>query len=198
LKRANDRGTPPYFLKDYANFAGISVNRINVTGRSEYIKDSISKYDSYDLQTWKKEYFDKFSGGFNVYHKEHQFTPTGGGSEAEKTVGKMLAQLGKRVEFLAENSYKKGNPDLSFDNTTWDVKYINEANIETIRSAIKDARKAKNAIFYWDKNDRLEDLKSAVIRSIGYFKKNNALGTMPNVYYMNKYGILKQLFVKQV
>jgi len=108
----------------------------------------------------------------------------------------MLAKLGKHVEFLDENSYKQDNPDMDFDNATWDTKYINEANIETIRSAIKNARKASNVIFYWDKNDKLDDLKNAVIRSIGYFKSQNALNTMPDIYYMNKEGILKKLFIK--
>jgi hypothetical protein len=197
IAKANNRGTLPYFLKDNANFAGISVNKINMVNRSEFLKASKSKYDSYNQPDWERAYFDERSGGFNVYHKDHQFTPTGGGGDAEIAVGKMLARYnGKQVEFLPENSYKRGNPDLSFDDSKWDVKYINEANIESIRSAIKDARKAKNAIFYWDKNDRLEDLKSAVGRSIGHFKKHNILDTMPNIYYMNNDGILKPLFIK--
>jgi len=167
----------------------------NVKIRLKIKKAAIRKYNSYGDE-WEKAYFDNYSGGYNVYHNKHQFTKTGRGGKAEITVGKMLAKLGKQVEFLAENSFKKGNPDLSFDNTTWDIKYINDANIETIRSAIKDARKANNAIFYWDKNDKLEDLKNAVVRSIGYFNKNNTLVSMPNIYYMNNDGILKHLFIK--
>jgi len=166
-----------------------------VAVNSEILKAAIQRYNSYGSE-WERAYFDELSGGFNVYHKNHKFTPTGGGGEAEIIVGKMLAKLGKQVEFLAENSYKKGNPDLYFDNTSWDVKYINDANIETIRSAIKDARKAKNAIFYWNKNDKLEDLKNAIVRSIGHFNKNNALVSMPDIYYMNNDGTLKQLFIK--
>ena len=149
------------------------------------IKEARARYDSYGSE-WEKEYFDEKSGGFNVYHKKHQFTPTGGGGDAEKNVGKILAKLGKQVEFLEENSYKKGKPDINFDSSTWDIKYINDANIETIRGAIKDARKAQNAIFYWDKYDRLEDLKIAVIRSIGYFQKKNTLSAMPDIYYIGE------------
>lgn len=132
-----------------------------------------------------------------MYHKDHQFTPTGGGGEAEKIVGKMLAKYnGKQVEFLPENGKGKGVPDLYFDEHTWDIKYISSANVETIRTYIKEARKAENAIFYWDGNDKLEDLKSAIVRSIGYFKKKNALNTMPNIYYVNKEGVLKSIFIK--
>ena len=165
-------------------------------GISELLKDSLLKYNSYDSKTWKKAYFDKFSGGFNVYHMEHNFSKKGGGGDAEIIVGKMLAKYnGKQVEFLPESSFKK-SPDIRFDNQTWDIKLINNANEETIRNYIKDARKAGNAIFYWDKNYKLEDLKNAVVRSIGYFKNKNKLDTMPDIYYVNKDGVLKPVFIK--
>ena len=60
-------------MKDNANFAEISVNKINIVGRTEILKDSLLKYNSYDSKTWEKAYFDEFSGGFNVYHMEHNF-----------------------------------------------------------------------------------------------------------------------------
>ena len=107
----------------------------------------------------------------------------------------MLAKNnGKQVEFLPEG--KKKSPDIKFDNQTWDIKFIDNANEQTIRNYIKDARKADNAIFYWDKNDKLEALKSAVTRSIGYFKSQNKLNTMPDIYYVSKDGILKSIFIK--
>jgi len=164
--------------------------------RIELLKDSRLKYNSYDSKTWEKVYFDEFSGGFNVYHMEHNFSKKGGGGNAEMVVGKMLAKNnGKQVEFLKENSYKK-SPDIKFDNQTWDIKLIDNANEETIRNYIKDARKAENAIFYWNENDKLEDLKNAVVRSIGYFKNKNKLNTMPNIYYVSKDGVLKSIFIK--
>ncbi|MDR2928692.1 MAG: hypothetical protein LBV41_10935, partial [Cytophagaceae bacterium] len=124
------------------------------------------------------------------------FSKKGGGGDAEKTVGKMLAKYnGKQVEFFSESSFKK-NPDIKFDNQTWDIKLIDNANEETIRNYIKDARKAENAIFYWNRNDKLEDLKNAVGRSIGYFKNKNKLEAMPNIYYVSKEGVLKSIFVK--
>jgi hypothetical protein len=132
-----------------------------------------------------------------VYHRDHHFSEKGGGGEAEKTVGKMLAKYnGKQVEFLPEGVKK--SPDTNFDGQTWDIKLINNANESTIRNSIKDARKADNVIFYWDKNDRLADLKNAVSRSMGYFKNKNALNTMPNIYYINKEGTLKAIFIKKL
>jgi hypothetical protein len=137
-------------------------------------KAALHKFNSYGDE-WEKAYFDEYSGGFNVYHDEHNFSKKGGGGDAEKIVGKMLAKYnGKQVEFLPESSFKK-SPDIRFDNQTWDIKLINNANEETIRSYIKDARKAENAIFYWEENDKLELLISAIGRSAGYFnsKTNN-------------------------
>jgi hypothetical protein len=80
-------------LRDNATFAGIKVNRINVEGRNEFLRASKSKYDSYHPEDWEKAYFDEFSGGFNVYHKKHNFAKKGGGGEAEKMVGKNACQI---------------------------------------------------------------------------------------------------------
>jgi len=158
------------------------------------LKAAMRKYNLYGSE-WKKAYFDEFSGGYNVYHKDHQFSKRGGGGEAEITVGKMLAKYnGKQVEFLPEGGKK--SPDIKFDDQTWDIKSIDNANEETIRSYIKDARKAENAIFYWDENDKLEMLISAIGRSAGYFNSKNKLHEMPNIYYMDT-GLMKLLWSKR-
>jgi len=56
---------------------------MSINNTAEYIKEARAKFDSYGNE-WKKAYFDEKSGGFNVYHKEHKFSPTGGGGQAEK------------------------------------------------------------------------------------------------------------------
>jgi hypothetical protein len=160
-----------------------------------YLDDSLLKYNAYDSKIWIKVYFDEYCGGFNVYHKEHNFSKEGGGGDAEKIVGKMLAKYnGKHVEFLPEDSFRR-SPDINFDNQTWDIKLIDNANEETIRKAIRDARKADNAIFYWSENNKLEALISAIGRSAGYFRSKNKLHEMPNIYYMDK-GSMKLLWSK--
>ena len=162
----------------------------------ESLKEALSKYNAYDTQVWTKEYFDKFSGGFNVYHREHNFSKKGGGGDAEKIVGRMLAKYnGKQVEFLPEGGLKK-SPDINFDNQTWDIKLIDNANEETIRKAIRDARKAKNAIFYWNENSKLEDLKNAVIREVGRMRKNNRINEMPDIYYLDTSKLLRTVWKK--
>ena len=161
----------------------------------EIIKAALQKYNSYGKE-WENAYFDEFSGGYNVYHQEHNFSKKGGGGDAEKIVGKMLAKHNdKQVEFLPESSFKK-SPDINFDNQTWDIKLIDNANEETIREAIRDARKAENAIFYWNENDKLEDLRNAIIREVGRMRKLNRINELPDIYYMDKPGLLRTAWKK--
>ena len=194
IEIANNRGTLPYFLKDNATFAGINVNPINTSAQSEIRKVALQKYNLYGSE-WNKVYFDEYSGGFCVYHEDHKFTKAGGGGDAEKIVGKMLAkQNGKQVEFLPE--LEKRSADLRFDGQSWDVKFIDCANEETIRKAIRDAVKADNAIFYFTNESKYLSLISAIERESGKFLKGQT-DMMPDIYYMDKSGILKLLWEKQ-
>ena len=96
------------------------TNHFNTIEQLEIIKAALQKYNSYGKE-WEKAYFDEFSGGYNVYHEEHNFSKKGGGGKAEKIVGKMLAKYnGKQVEFLPEG--EKKSPDVKFDEQTWDIK----------------------------------------------------------------------------
>jgi len=165
----------------------------NAKIRLEIKKTAIQEYNSYGDE-WEKAYFDKNSGGFNVYHKEHKFTEEGGGGEAEIVVGIILAKLGKQVVFLPERWKKQ--PDLKFDDQTWDIKYIENANEETIRSAIRDARKADNVIFYFTDESKSVLLNSAIIREAGRFLKGQ-ISEIPNIYAIDKNGLLKLLWEKQ-
>lgn len=159
-----------------------------------------TKFESYD-DNWEKEYFNPNNGGFNVYHKKHQFSDvkadgvTMSGGQAEKHVGRLLAdKYAKQVEFLPENGDGISKPDIRFDNQTWDVKYISAANENTIRKYIENARKAECAIFYWDKGNKLEELKNAVTRTIGKYVKKGELSTIPSIFYINKDGLLQCIF----
>ena len=152
------------------------------------------RYNSYGCE-WEKAYFDELSGGYNVYHKDHKFSSIGGGGEAERIVGKLLAKFnGKQVEFLPEGE-KKG-PDVRFDNKTWDIKYIDQANEATIRKYLLDARKADNAIFYFVQEDKYTLLDNAIRRELGRFLKGQ-INKLPDVYVIDKNGLLKLLWKKQ-
>ena len=193
IDAANNRGTLPYWIKDNSKFADIKVNPINSMRQPEIRETAARKYNSYGSD-WEKAYFDKFSGGYNVYHKEHKFSTIQGGGEAEKIVGKMLAKYnGKWVEFLPEG--EKKSPDVKFDGKTWDIKYIDRANEETIRTAIKNARKADNAIFYFKDENKYLSLISATEREIGKFLKGQT-AKIPDIYYMDTDGLLQLLWAK--
>ena len=161
-----------------ATFAGETVKVVNLE-----IKKALEKYNSYDTKIWEKVFFDENSGGFNVYHKKHNFTKEGRGGEVEKIAGKMLANEGKQVEFLPEGGKKM--PDIRFDNKTWDVKYIDYANEATIRKAIRDSVKADNAIFYFTHENKYLILKSATEREVGRFSKGQTK-VMSDIYYITK------------
>ncbi|MDR2145434.1 MAG: hypothetical protein LBE91_03110 [Tannerella sp.] len=157
-----------------------------------FIKEARAKYDSYN-EEWIRAYFDEKSGGFNVYHKDHKFSKTGGGGEAEKKVGELLAKYNsKQIEFLPENDK---SPDIKFDNQTWDIKYINNANEETVRKYIADAAKADNAIFYYEKITQYQVLRSAIIRETGKYLKRGKISELPDIYHI-KDGLLKVLWKK--
>jgi hypothetical protein len=195
LTVANNRGTLPFWLKDNAKFAGMKINPINTPAQQEIRKAAAEKYNSYGNE-WTKAYFDRYSGGYNVYHKDHKFTKEGGGGEAEKIVGEMLAKYnGKQVEFLPEDGKK--SPDVRFDNKKWDIKYIDRANENTIRKYLLDARKADNVIFYFREENKLGKLLSAKVREVGRAAKNNKIDELPNMYYMGKNGLLNPLWEKQ-
>jgi hypothetical protein len=196
IEKANNKGTLPYFLKDNEKFTGVEVKNINTEEKANILQVAMTKYDSYS-EEWEKVYFDEKTGGFNVYHKDHEFQKAGGGGEAEKKVGEMLAKYnGKQVEFQAEKGIVA--PDLKFDCQTWDVKYINDANEKTIRSYIENVRRkgAENGIFYWEKINRYEDLHAAFESEIGKMIKKGRIDEMPNIYYMDLKGILKLLWKK--
>ena len=160
----------------------------------EHITKARATYNAYNDADWTKAVFDEHSGGYCVYHREHSFTKTGGGGEAEKTVGKLLAMRnGKQVEFLPEGWKKQ--PDIKFDGKTWDIKFIDHANEQTIRNHIKDARKADNAIFYFTQDEKYLLLCSAIEREVGrYFK--GQIRYLPDIYVVDKSGLLSLVWEK--
>lgn len=195
-ERIDSAQSLPYWIKDNPQYTKIGYMSPEQRARI----DGKSKFNSYD-DDWNKAYLNESNGGYNVYHRSHQFADTKAegakmsGGEAEKYVGRRLADVeAKQIEFLPENGKGKGKPDLSFDGKTWDVKYISKANENTIRKYIEDARKADCAIFYWDEGSKIEELKSALTRTIGKFKKRGTLNTLPSVYYINTNGELQCIF----
>ena len=166
----------------------------HLTDKAEYIREARAKYEAYDADVWIKAYFDEDSGGYCVYHKKHNFSKVGGGGEVEKILGILLAKYhGKQVEFLPEGWQKQ--PDITFDGKTWDIKFIDQANEETIRKAIRDACKADNAIFYFTKDEKYLTLLSAIEREVGRYTKGQ-IKYLPDIYFINESRLLSVLWKK--
>lgn len=208
--RAAERGKLGWVWRDNMkyvsrHFSIEELKQIGVIKRTEEelkaIKKSREKFNSYG-EEWEKAYFNEKNGGYNVYHKKHQFANNRAakdskmtGGEAEKYVGRLLAdKSAKQIEFLPENGLATGKPDISFDGLTWDIKYISKANQNTMRKYIEDARKAQCAVFYWDEDSKLNDLKTAVSRTIGKFRSRGELDKLPSVFYINLRGELVCIF----
>ena len=100
------------------------------------------------------------------------------------------------IEFLPESGISGKAGDMRFDGKVWDCKYIPLANINTIRTCIKDARKADNVIFCWDDKSRIEDLRQAITSEVGNFKKQNRINKLPDIYWANKNGKLHLMWKK--
>jgi hypothetical protein len=211
IGEARQRGTLPYWIKDNPKYVGVKQaaqtepvkdihdQRDTMSPKLRARIDAKRKYNSYG-EEWERAYFNEENGGFNVYHKLHQFSDTKAtgakmsGGDAEKYIGRTLADTqAKQIEILPENGKGKGKPDLAFDGKTWDVKYISTANENTIRSYYKDARKADAVIFYSERGRDI-DILSAVNREKGrYASLGRDITELPKVYVMNEDGILRLL-----
>ena len=88
--------------------------------------------------------------------------------------------------------------DLFFDNQTWEIKFINNANVKTIRGYIEEVRRkgANNGIFFWENTERIDFLKAAIASEVGKMKKMGRINEMPDIYYIDENGLLKLLWKK--
>ena len=204
IGEARQRGTLPYWIKDNPKYVGVKQaaqtepvkdihdQRDTMSPKLRARIDAKRKYNSYG-EEWERAYFNEENGGFNVYHKLHQFSDTKAtgakmsGGDAEKYIGRTLADTqAKQIEFLPENGKGKGKPDLAFDGKTWDVKYISTANENTIRKA--------DAVIFYSERGRDIDILSAVNREKGrYDSLGRDITELPKVYVMNEDGILRLL-----
>ena len=203
IQRADARGKLAWHLEDNREYWEDIVNGgvvVSSNDAGDDVAAARAKFDAYD-ENWIKEYFNYENGGFNVYHREHLFSDNKNkearysGGEAEKVVGRLLADNhAKQIEYLPEKGFNGKKADLSFDDSTWDIKYIPVANVETIRKYIKNGQKADNIIFFWDENSRLQDLNRAVDRTTGALRAKGKLDSMPGIYYIDEDNSMKRLY----
>jgi hypothetical protein len=188
IEKANRRGTLPYFLKDNANFAGISVNKMNVEGRAELLKAAKAKYDSYNSKDWTKAGFDEFSGGYRIYHKDHQFDPTIGKfgiprGDYEKNAADVLAKYGMDVVLDSEMS-EKGikTPDGLLNGVLFDIKGIEGKSKRVIKDKISEAsgQGAETVVLYFHDTGMFD--KDSVAKSHQQYLNNSKSKRIKTVY----------------
>ena len=154
IERANNRGTLPYFPKDNANFAEISVKDINLGDRAEYIRKARAKYDSYDDRLWRKKWseelkivgFDEDTGGYVVVHKGHRFDINTG--EFEVDTVNILVKNGYWVEMKDESNYGVPQYDMDVNGFPTEIKVM--SGFRNIHKRAEDASNqgAKRIIYY--------------------------------------------------
>ena len=148
-----------------------------------------TRYNSYGCE-WEKAYFDELSGGYIVYHKDHNFSSIGG--KYEKEVGRLLANEGKQVEFLSEKGQKTKHPDIYFDKQTWDIKSIIAYTSGSIMDSIWNGKKANNVIFYFTDDININIIEEGYKRAYGRFFKLGKLDSMPAIFYLDENNRLRK------
>ena len=148
------------WIKGKPKFAGVTMNPFRQIAQQKIIKGAIQKYNSYGNE-WEKAYFDEFSGGYVVCHKDHQFDPTIGKfgiprGDYEKNASKVLSKYGKRIVLESEIS-EEGikTPDGLLNEVKFDIKGIEGSSYRIIKEAISKSSKqgAEIVVFYFhDKN----------------------------------------------
>jgi hypothetical protein len=177
-----------FFCYDNVNFAGIFVNKINVTEITELIKEAKAQYNAYDSNTWIKAGFDEHSGGYCVYHKLHQFDPTIGKfgiprGDYEKKSASVLMGYGMSV--ILESEIKgKGvkTPDGLLNGILFDIKGIESESIRNIKNRISEASKqgVEIAVLYF--HDSVLFDKDLVKEGYGKYLTNSNSKRIKKVY----------------
>ena len=88
----------------------------------------------------------------------------------------------KLLKFKPGETNPRGYPDAYFDGETWDFKTSSYKNEETMRTQIKDGRKADNVIFLTTTTEQFKMLEKVINRELGKRKKDNSWMDLPNIY----------------
>ena len=114
------------------------------------IRKARTKYNAYSSAELTKAGFDKHSGGYWVYHKEHRFDPTVGifgisRGDYERISSEVLMNYSMRVELGSEEQGENPNgikiADGLLNDKLFDIKCIEGTGKENILKNLKDASK---------------------------------------------------------
>ena len=177
-----------------------------MNNRTEY-KRARAEFDSYDSSVWGKDGFvlcvdgkkvhidgfDKQSGGFVVYHKEHEFDPTKGRygfprGNYEKLASGVLTKYGMKVELgsenQGENQDKNKIPDGLLNGKIFDIKGVEGTGKDNILKDIKSTSK-KNAeilVLYYHDKKLFNEMK--IRESYKTYMRNSESKRIQQIYYI--------------
>jgi len=177
------------------------VKGLNLKDNVGYIEKARALFDSYDSNVWIKEGFpelhisgfDNQTGGFVVYHREHNFDPTKGKFKIErghyeKYASEVLSKYGMRVELFSEkkdeNNPLNKKPDGFLNGKIFDIKGIEGSGNENVLKDMKDAsKKGAEAIvlYYHDENLFSEN---QIRESYRTYLRNSQSKRIQHVYYI--------------
>jgi hypothetical protein len=193
IKKANNRGTLPYFLKDNANFAGISVNPKNLMEKVELQRIANNKTEYVRLKSdsnYTDVRFNDNTGGLLAIHKDHNLDPTIGKfgiprGDYEQLASEVLYKYGKSVVLESEN-LPDGikTPEGLLDGAIFDIKGIEGTGKNNILNKIKEASSQGVSVvvlYYPDKNIFFKD---RLIDSYNTYLKTSKSKRVKIVYYI--------------
>ena len=155
-----------YFLKDNANFVGISVKEIDLKNRTENIKEARAKYDSYDPNKWEKSCFDNNTGGYLITEKARIEQSQKSDNETKKfdkeqKMCKVLVNNGYAVEHLDDNH--GASYDIHLNGIKADLKKTaGSGNIE--KYAKKAIRKQGANLVVFEFEHNMKDIHTKLLK----------------------------------
>ena len=135
------------YIKNNVTFVDVSINDQNLDIRAENVRAAMAKYNAYDSDVWKKDYFDKVTGGYMVTDRRRIQHAQSSKNETEKFQKEyeqalVFAKNGHCIEFLKEGS-RVSLPDVKFDGVLGDLKRTSSHN--NIANYAKKAIREQNA-----------------------------------------------------
>ncbi|MCL1937603.1 MAG: hypothetical protein FWF52_04305 [Candidatus Azobacteroides sp.] len=166
IEAAEQRGTLPYFIKDNANFVEISAKDLNLTNRSEYIREARTQYNLYGSE-WQRDYFNRDNGGYLVIDKQRIEHSKISKNEKEKfdkeyAMSMIFAQNGYKIEMLKERSGFSSS-DITINGITAELKKTSgSGNIEKYAKKAIREQGAKKVVFEFENN--LKDIHTKLLK----------------------------------
>ena len=136
-----------------------------MTDKTEYIKETRAKYDTYDTNVWEKSYFDEGTGGYVVTEKIRIVQANKSKNEQKKFDKEYgmcltLAKSGYAVEYLEDNPFSY---DIHLNGIKADLKKTaGSGNIE--RYAKEAIREQGAEIVVFEFENSLKDIHTKLLK----------------------------------